>query len=55
MKLNGYIGTITDAEGFLYQNGKTAYKLLIPAAATESERFAAAELTSIFAHAGVSI
>ena len=55
MKLNGYKGTITPGQGWLYKDGKTDYQLLIPAQATESERFAAEELTWIFSLAGVTV
>lgn len=55
MKLNGYIGTITDREDLLYGNGRTGYRILIPESATEAEKYAAEELTSIFALAGVTI
>lgn len=55
MRLNGYVGTIEDREGYLYRDGKTEYKILIPSAATESEKYAAEELTLIFSYAGVSI
>ena len=55
MKLNGYIGTIADADGYLYQNGKTEYKILIPADASEAEKFAASELSDIFSKAGVQM
>jgi len=55
MKLNGYIGTITPRQGFLFQNGNTDYQILIPHNASEAEVFAAQELTGIFAKAGVAI
>ncbi len=55
MKLNGYIGTITDKNGYLYFNGKTDYKILISDNATVSEKYAASELTLIFKYAGVDI
>ncbi len=55
MKLNGYTGTIAQREDWLYRDGATEYRILIPAAATEAELFAASELTDIFAMAGVSI
>ena len=55
MKLNGYTGTITEAAGWLYRDGKTDYRILIPAEATEAERHAAAELTWIFSLAGVAV
>lgn len=55
MKLNGYTGTITEAAGWLYRDGKTDYRILIPAEATEAERHAAAELTWIFSLAGVPV
>ena len=38
MKLNGYIGTITDKEGYLYKNHKTDYKIVIPKNATVIEK-----------------
>ena len=55
MKLNGYKGTITPGQGWLYKDGKTDYALLIPADASEAERFAAQELTWIFSIAGVEV
>lgn len=55
MKLNGYTGTITERDGFLYRSGKTEYQILLPDQATEAEKFAAQELTDILAKAGVSI
>jgi len=55
MKLNGYTGTISHRADLLYGNGTTQYRILIPADATETERFAAEELTSVFSAAGVSI
>lgn len=55
MKLNSYQGTIENREGFLYENGKTEYTILLPENALEAEKFAAQELTGIFAKAGVSI
>lgn len=55
MKLNGYKGTITPGQGWLYKDGKTDYTLLIPTEATEAERFAAEELTWIFSLAGVAV
>ena len=55
MKLNGYIGTITEKEGFIYQNGCTGYKILIPQNSSEAEKYAAEELTRIMTLAGVSI
>lgn len=55
MKLNGYTGTITVREDCLYRDGRTDYRILIPARATEAERFAARELTDIFARAGVTV
>ena len=55
MKLNGYQGTITPGQGWLYKDGKTDYQLLIPAQATESERFAAEELTWILEQKGYNI
>lgn len=55
MKLNGYKGTITPCEGWLFRNGNTEYTILIPADASEAEQFAAQELTDIFARAGVRI
>ena len=48
MKLNGYIGTITDKEGYLYKNHKTDYKIVIPKNATVIEKKAAEELRNIF-------
>ena len=48
MKLNGYIGTITDKEGYLYKNHKTDYKIVIPKNATIIEKRAAEELRNIF-------
>jgi len=55
MKLNGYLGTITPRQDLLYRNGQTEYCILIPENATEAEKFAAQELTDIFAKAGVQI
>lgn len=55
MKLNGYIGSITNKEGFLYFDKKTEYKILISHNASVSEKFAAEELTRIFGLAGVMI
>ena len=55
MKLNGYIGSITAREDYLYADGSTDYRILIPANATEAERYAAQELTAIFEKAGVAI
>lgn len=55
MRLNGYIGTIDSREDILYRAGSTDYCILIPAAATEAERYAAQELTEIFQNAGVSV
>ena len=55
MKLNGYKGTITPGQGWLYKDGKTDYTILIPAEASEAERFAAEELTWIFSLAGVTV
>lgn len=55
MKLNGYTGTITVREDCLYRDGHTDYRILIPAQANEAERFAARELTDIFARAGVTV
>ena len=55
MKLNGYQGTITPGQGWLYKDAKTDYTLLIPADASEAERYAAEELTWIFSIAGVEV
>lgn len=55
MKLNGYIGKITEKDGFIYQNGQTDYKILIPKDASEAEKYAALELTLIMSKAGVGI
>ena len=55
MKLNGYIGTIADRADLLYAEGSTEYRILIPENATEAEKYAAQELTDIFALAGVAI
>ena len=55
MKLNGYKGTITNKDGFLYNNGVTEYKILISDNATISEKYASEELTLIFSYAGVKI
>ncbi len=55
MRKNGYIGTITERVDVLYRNGSTAYRILIPANASRSERFAAQELTDILMLAGVRI
>jgi len=55
MKLNGYSGTITDRTDLLYGDGATDYRILIPQEATEAEKYAAQELTAIFALAGVTI
>ena len=55
MRLNGYQGTIAPRAGMLFEDGKTDYAILIPEGASESVRFAAQELTSIFAKAGVLI
>lgn len=55
MKLNGYVGTITQRQDWLFQDGKTDYTVLLPANATEAEKFAAAELTDIFARAGITV
>ena len=55
MRLNGYQGSITSADGFFYRDGKTEYRILIPAQASESECFAAQELTAILAMAGVAV
>ena len=55
MKLNGYTGTITNKEGYFYNNGITDYKILIPDSATESEKYAGEELALIFSYAGVKI
>ena len=55
MKLNGYTGTIKNLDSWLYRDGMTAYTILLPANASEAERFAGRELTQIFAKAGVQI
>lgn len=55
MKFNGYIGTITQRTDDLFRAGSTDYRILLPAQATEAERFAARELADIFYRAGVSI
>jgi len=55
MKLNGYVGTIAQKDGYIYQNGKTGYKILIPQNASEAEEYAASELTDILSKAGISI
>jgi len=55
MELNGYAGTIIPRADFLYANGHTDYRILIPARASDAECFAARELTDIFAKAGVHI
>jgi len=55
MKLSGYTGTITPRAGMLYENGKTDYRILLPAVPSVSEEFAAKELTRIFRKAGVEI
>ena len=55
MKLNGYLGTIENREGWLYRDGRTEYSILIPAKASEAEKFAARELTDIMAKAGVTV
>lgn len=55
MQLNGYTGTITPRADRLYGDGGTDYRILIPAEATEAERFASQELTDIFAKAGVTV
>lgn len=55
MELNSYSGSITPREDWLYREGHTDYKILIPAQATEAERFAAEELTDIFSRAGVAV
>lgn len=55
MRLNGYLGTITLRQDWLFQDGKTGYRILIPENATEAEKFAAQELTDIFQRAGVVI
>lgn len=55
MKLNGYSGYITKKDGFIYQNGITQYKILIPKDATEAEKYAAEELSRIMSLAGVLI
>ena len=47
MKLNGYLGTIENREGFLYEHGKTEYTIVIPEKALEAEKFAAQDLTEI--------
>lgn len=55
MKLNGYVGTILNKDGFLYNNGVTNYKIVIPKKATLIEKKAAKELALIFSYAGVKI
>lgn len=55
MKLQGYLGNITLRQDWLFQDGKTGYRILIPENATEAEKFAAQELTDIFQRAGVVI
>jgi len=55
MRLNGYQGSLTQREDWLFRNGHTDYTVLLPENATESERFAAQELTDIFRLAGVEI
>lgn len=55
MKLNGYIGKISQKNGFIYQNGTTEYKILIPKDASEAEKYAAQELSRIMSLAGVFI
>lgn len=53
MKLNGYIGTIDERTDWLFRDGQTEYRILIPHEASEAERFAARELTDIFYRAGI--
>ena len=36
MKLNGYTGTVTVRQDWLYRDGKTEYRILIPENATEA-------------------
>ena len=55
MKLNGYTGSIAEAPGWLYREGSTEFKILIPQNASAAEKYAAEELTEIFKNAGVSI
>ena len=55
MRLNGFTGTITQLDTWLYRDGKTDYQLLLPENSSEAERFAARELTEIFSTAGVQI
>ncbi len=55
MRLNGYTGTITAKDGYLYRDGTTEYKILISKNATVSEKYASEELTRIFSFAGVEI
>ena len=55
MKLNGFTGTVVSRQGMLYENGKTEYRILLPAEPTVSECFAASELTRILQKAGVSM
>lgn len=55
MKLSGYTGSIAPRAGMLYENGKTEYRILLPAQPLEGEIFAAQELTRILEKAGVRI
>jgi len=55
MRLNGFAGTITQLDTWLYRDEKTDYQLLLPENSSEAERFAARELTEIFSAAGVQI
>lgn len=55
MKLNGYIGSITNKDGYLYKNGKTDFVIVISKNATVVEKKAADELKLIFSYADVDI
>lgn len=55
MKLNGYIGTITDKTDYLIKDGKTDYTILLPKDASEAEEYAALDMKEFFEYKKVEI